>query len=53
MIKIISISNCHLWDGFEISLKDFGNLQILLKQSKFAHSIKYEVNGIVYLTRAM
>lgn len=45
MIKIASITNCHAWDGKEMSLHDFVTLLDLLKLSKFVHTISYYEDG--------
>jgi len=41
MIKIASITNCHIWDGVEMSLHDFVTLLEMLKYSKFYHTVSY------------
>ena len=48
MIKIISISNCHIFDGVEMYLNEFNNLLSLLKYSKFVHTVEYEQDGIEF-----
>ena len=46
MIKIISISNHHQWDGVELSVKAFERLIDVLQMSKWAFVCDYEHDGI-------
>ena len=40
-MKIISITNCHVFDGIEISKKAFDNIVEALRFSRFVHTIEY------------
>ena len=40
-MKIISITNCHIFDGIEISPKAFENIVEALRFSRYAHTIEY------------
>ena len=42
MIKIISISNHHQWDGLVLTQEQFNNLVEALNASKFYYDIKWE-----------
>lgn len=48
MIKIISISNAHAWDGVEVTQNVFISLCDVLQFSRFIHTIKYVMNGDTY-----
>ena len=50
MIKILKISNCHLWDNVEMSVDNFENLIGLLQSSGYSHTITYVSNGVEYVT---
>jgi len=47
MIRIISISNAHVWDNVEMPDKEFSNLIDLLMLSKYSHTVKFMRNEIV------
>lgn len=50
MIKILKISNCHLWDDVEMSFSELEKLVDLLQWSKYCHTITYVSNGVEYIT---
>lgn len=41
LIRIVSISNCHLWDGKKMNEDDFASLIYILSLSGYAHTITY------------
>lgn len=41
MIKIIKITNCHIWDGQEVDPLIFNEIIRVLKISNFHHTISY------------
>jgi len=40
-MKIISITNCHCFDGIEISPKAFNEITSALEYSRYVHTIEY------------
>ena len=42
LIKIISISNAHQWDGVTMTSEEFLKLKEVLQLSKFHHIINWE-----------